>query len=138
MKFTAATLLFGLLLALALFGCSKKLAKDPTPCFKVKRVAGICADVVLQIQDPKYYNLGEDNWPNTRDSNLLYDHVFFVGNYCAFEKSLAAAGIDPKSTDEFTVQLGTNADSDGCITCMAALASRPATKQSVVVVKACK
>lgn len=138
MKFTAIFLLTALLLALALAGCTKKLAKDPTPCFKVKRVAGICADVVLQVQDAKYYNLGEDNWPNTSDKNLLYNHVFFVANYCAFEKSLEAAGIDPKTKDEFTVQLGTQPDAEGCITCMAALASRPATKQSVVVVKSCK
>lgn len=138
MKFAAVALPAGLLMALALSACTKKLAKDPAPCFKVKRVAGICADVVLQVQDPKYFSLGEDNWPNTSDKNLLYNHVFFVANYCAFEKSLLAAGLDPKTTETFTVQLGTDPNATDCITCKAALASRPVTKQSVIVVKTCK
>lgn len=128
MKYMITALLF--ILAAS---CTKQKDKDENACFRVKMVASLCADVVLQIQDPQYYDLGEDNWPNPQDSNLLYNHVFLVKNYCSYNKSKPVISAD----GTFSVRLATESEND-CIVCMAILPGRPQTEQKVIAVSDCK
>lgn len=51
--------IFPLFMAISMFSaCTKDKEEKQTNMFRVKAVAGMCADLVLQIQDPEYYHLG--------------------------------------------------------------------------------
>lgn len=134
MKYYAAALLLTGMFA----GCAKQ-KNSREGCFRVKPAAITCADVILQIQDPEYYHLAQDNWPNPEDGNRVYHHVFIVKNYCAFSKSLSTAippGADIRNG--FMVKLtGNGPDDSDCIVCLALFTNRPATEQPVLAVANC-
>ena len=127
-----------LLLVVLLSGCAKK-KNDLEGCFRVKPAAITCADVILQIQDPEYYHLAQDNWPNPEDGNRVYHHVFIVKNYCAFTNSLNT--VFPPGTDlslGYRVKLTADGpDADGCSTCFALFTGLPAIRRSVLAVAQC-
>jgi hypothetical protein len=62
-----------------LTSCEKSKAKiaddEGNGCIKVHYVKSICNVTVLQIEDPTYYLLGEDNWLD-QHSGIVRNHVF--------------------------------------------------------------
>ena len=86
-----------------LTSCTKK---NEQPVIKGKLVYRSCASVVVQVLDPEYYSIGQDNWQQT-PSKAAYQNVFAVSNQCSFpgsitvdqEFSFQVINEDPKNKD---------------------------------------
>lgn len=88
---------------------SVKATKDSrlADCFRVKTVATICGEAVVQIQNEQYMSLGED-WNG-------FNNVFFTSLPCGAE----SFGVEGK---EFSVRILEKPDAGDCIRCKATIA----------------
>ena len=89
---------------------------------KAQLLRTTCASIVIQIQDPAYYHLGETWSDMFRPSFAPYEHSVSVSNTCEFPSSIVEG-------DVFYFQLDTN-NSNNCVVC--AMYDAPPTKQVAV------
>jgi hypothetical protein len=94
------------------FECGKDDLQLNTTCVPGKIVQTTCASTVVQIIDPAFYTLGEDNWVPLGQTQKV-DHVFTVGNKCALP---ASRQLQVNDTVYFKV-ISNRADSS-CVVCM--------------------
>jgi hypothetical protein len=69
-------------------GCNPDIDQLPSNCIPVKYVRGICGQAVLEIQDPKYYDTGENADGDSHvflamlecftDTEIVKDKLFYV------------------------------------------------------------
>ncbi len=96
------------ILAVVFYGCEKEQALTET--FKVKFIAGMCGQNIIEILDSNYYDKGI-NWTNTNGQS--FKNVFSVQNHCDFELANLKAG------DVFNCRLIAGPGKRGCTVCMA-------------------
>jgi hypothetical protein len=116
--FMKSTITFILLATLALTSCKKQ---NPTGCFKVKYVDGMCYTNVFQIITPGFKHLGQPNWTRQQDGKV-FNNVFVLQNHCE------DLGSTYNATDStYTVRLLNNNETinTNCITCYAAYNNPP-------------
>ncbi len=127
--------LVGILLLCLLASCKKASLEDQ--CIKVRRVARVCKQTVLQVMDPRFYHIGEDNWVNLQAGGEVYDHVFLVENIGAFDQSIINQELRLPNTgvsQEFTVKAGDSQDVTNWAYCQAVLPGAPPAKRHKVLV----
>ena len=128
-SFNLFKILPGLFL-LAFLSCQygKDLVED-NGCIRIKIVATICSEVVYQVQDEKYYDLGENGWG---DGKTKIDHVFFSYLNCTDLDYLGKLAVATLIGKELDVRLVTeNAADFNCASCKATLGNRPSKKHKV-------
>jgi hypothetical protein len=115
---------------------NKELAPE-NECIHVKIVATICSEIVYQILDSKYYDLGENDWGN---NNEEIDHVFFSYLNCSDLEYLNKLAVISVIGRELDIKLITENESDfNCPSCKATLGNRPTKKHTVqFVLDGCK
>lgn len=123
-------MILGSLLAVGFFsiGCEKE---TKGVCVKVKVVAEICGQVVLQIQDPSKYYLGESGYDYR---GKIYNNVFYTEDNCNDPLPLSNTTRDSLF---FVRIVEPNSSDTSCVNCRAALQSRPQKAYHVSVKSAC-
>jgi hypothetical protein len=86
--------------------CEKTVEKDGT--IRGKLVHRSCASIVVQVLDPEYYGIGQNEWKQS-PQKPTYEHVFNVENTCSFPQMNVG--------DEFTFKLTDQVDNN-CAVCM--------------------
>lgn len=103
-------------------------------CIEVKIIAEICGTAVLQIQNPKYFDLGENGW--TQDGGKTsYDHVFFTVFSCTDMEYLGKEYIGNLSGKLLNVKVQKQFEMGNCAVCLAIIANPPGKKQNVQISK---
>lgn len=103
-------------------GCNSDINQLPTNCIAVKYVRGICGNVVLKIQDPQYFNVGEDS---DGDSNV------FLGTVECF------SDIEDLKDTLFYVELNPPNFNSNCAVCLAMVTYSGSKHYAVRVHKMC-
>lgn len=110
-------LLLFLMIGLTVWSCEER-DLPPNNCIQVKLVEELCGQAILQVMDPAYYGLAEDNWENSNGDVLT--HVFST--------NLACQQI-PTDGSVFYLKLESEMPQTlaSCIVCKALLAHTPST-----------
>lgn len=103
-------------------------------CVKVKIVASICGNAVLQIQDPAYYSYGEKGWAS---GGQVLDHVFYTEFSCQDERTLSQLGSSSLVGTVLNVKFVEKPTAGECIRCMATVANAPNTRRYVQISTDC-
>jgi len=103
-------------------------------CIKVKVLAEICGTAVLQIQNSKYYNLGEKGWSQD-NGKTTYDNVFFTVFSCEDMEYIAKEYAGKAEGKTLNVKIQDKFEMGNCAVCLAIVANPPSTKQNVKVAK---
>lgn len=94
----------------------------PTGRIKAQLLRTTCASIVIQIQEPAFYSLGE-TWSDIfRPSFAPYEHVVSVSNTCEFPSTINEGDI-------FYFEINTNTNNN-CVVC--AMYDAPPTKKVAV------
>lgn len=115
-------LIFILMVCFGITSCIPTGGGNPTGRIKAQLIRTTCASIVIQIQDPNYYSLGEQWSDIFRPSFAPYEHVVSVSNTCEFPSSI-------NEGDVFYFQIDTN-NSNNCVVC--AMYDAPPTKKVAV------
>ncbi len=117
--------ILGIILATALLpGCDTETQNDAENCIRVKFIRGICGNAVLQIQNPYYYDMGEDTDDET--------HVFLARLECFTDMDALANKFF------FYVELNPPDFNTDCAVCEAAIQYSGSKRYSVRVQTLCK
>jgi hypothetical protein len=96
--------------SILLFAACKKSNKNDNTCFKVKRLHSICNDIIFEIKDPNFYNLGQGNWTDAI-TGTTYTSVFEQKNNCE--------NIVVDANNEAMVQMVEDTNTADCLFCLA-------------------
>lgn len=99
-------------------------------CIKVKLIAEICGTAVLQIQDSKHFDLGENNW-SLEVGTTKYDNVFFTVFSCEDMEFLS----QNKNQKTFNVKVNDKFEMGNCAVCLALIANPPSKKLNISIAK---
>jgi hypothetical protein len=111
------------LIAVMLTSCIPTPPIGGTTRIKAKLIRTTCASIVLQIQDPNYYYLGEQWSDIFSPLTVMTDNAVKVSNTCEFPSDIISVG------DVFYFEINTNPRTD-CVICM--LYDAPPTKSVAV------
>lgn len=112
-----------IILSLFLASCIPPPPVGGTTRIKAKLIRTTCASVVIQIQDPNYYYLGEQWSDMFSPLTVMIDNAAQVSNPCDFPTDLIDIG------DIFYFEINTNPRTD-CVVC--AMWDAPPTKTVAV------
>ena len=102
-------LLIIVLLSFGIAACIPTGSGSTNTRIKAQVIRITCASIVIQIQDPNYYSLGE-TWSDIfRPSFAPYEHAVSVSNTCEFPSNLVEG-------DLFYFQIDNN-NSNNCAVC---------------------
>lgn len=124
------------LFALFTFGSCEKSDSDfqNDECIEVKVLAEICGTAVLQIQNSKYYNLGEKGW-SQENGKTSFDNVFFTVFSCEDMEYLSKEYSGKPEGKSFNIKIQDKFEMGNCAVCLAIIANPPAKRQNVKVAK---
>jgi hypothetical protein len=130
------TFIFSFLFVATALSCSKETT-NPTPeqCVRVKVIAEICGQAALQIQDPAFYQYGEDGWKSA--DGQVHDHSFFTEFNCTDYDYLQKTFNNKLIGAEFTMKFVENNDLGSCARCKAALGNRPTKSNWIKISENC-
>ena len=115
-------LLYIFLVISAITACIPSGGGTTNTRIKAQLLRTTCASIVIQIQDPNYYSLGE-SWSDIFNPSFApYDHTVSVSNTCEFPSNLVEGDI-------FYFQIDNN-NLNNCVVCT--LYDAPPTKKVAV------
>lgn len=106
-----------LTIGLSVWSC-KEEDLPANDCIQVKLIEELCGQAILQVMDPAYYGIAEDNWQNSNGDVLT--HVFSTNLACQpipEDGGIFYVKLEPKMPQTLAV----------CFVCQALLAHTPST-----------